>query len=138
MLSQLIIMILLPLIGCLFALTSAKKTINAFNVTVFTLVSNILVMLKLFSLIDISSPSLQLRQSYEWISEFNLRTTYGVDAFSLILLLGIYISGDVRTFVDHQDRFSCIRRFPGKDCTVQSRAYDQIIIMHGNVSFIFV
>ena len=92
MLSQLIIMILLPLIGCLFALTSAKKTINAFNVTVFTLVSNILVMLKLFSLIDISSPSLQLRQSYEWISEFNLRTTFGVDAFSLILLLGIYIS----------------------------------------------
>ncbi len=92
MFSQPEIMILLPLIGCLFALTSAKNTLNAFNVTVFTLVSNILVMLKLFSLIDISNPSLQLRQSYEWISEFNLRTTYGVDAFSLILLLGIYIS----------------------------------------------
>ena len=90
--TQLIILILLPLIGCLFSLTCAKKTQNTYNVVLFTLFSNILVMLNLFSKLNIKSPNLQLRQSYEWIKEFGLRITFGVDAFSVILLLGIYIS----------------------------------------------
>lgn len=90
--DQLIIMILLPLLGCLFALTTAKNKPNAFNVVIFTLVTNILVMLRLFSQVDLQSDSLQLRQSYEWISEFGLRITFGIDSFALILLLGIYIA----------------------------------------------
>lgn len=90
--THLIIMILLPLLGCIFSLTANKNSRNAFNVAVFTMLSNILVMLKLFSQVDINGHSLQLRQSYEWISEFGLRITFGVDAFSLILLLGIYVS----------------------------------------------
>ncbi len=90
--AQLILLIILPLIGCLFSLTCAKKTQNAYNVVLFTLFSNIFVMLNLFSKLDIQSSSLQLRHSYEWIKEFGLRITFGIDAFSIILLLGIYIS----------------------------------------------
>lgn len=90
--DQLIIMILLPLLGCLFSLITIKNTLNAFNVIIFTLISNIFVMFRLFSLLDLQGNSIQLRQSYDWISEFNMRITFGVDAFSLVLLLGVYIA----------------------------------------------
>ncbi len=90
--NPIMIMILLPLIGCLFAMMTAKNRQNAFNVAIFTLISNILVMLRLFSLIDLTQSTSQLRQSYEWISDFGIRLTFSVDAFSLILLLGIYIA----------------------------------------------
>lgn len=92
MTAPLTILSLLPLLGCLFALISPKNRQNSYNVTILTLITNVLVMLRLFSQLDFKNSSLQLRQSYEWITEFNLRITYGVDAFSLILLLGIYIA----------------------------------------------
>lgn len=89
---QIMIMVLLPIIGCLFALMTSKNKPNAFNVSIFTLVSNIFVMLHLFSKIDLGKTSSQLKQSYEWIANFGIRLTFGVDAFSLVLLLGIYIA----------------------------------------------
>lgn len=92
MIDPLMILILLPLLGCLFALTTQKKQKNAYTVTIFTLMSNILIVFRLFSQLELQNNSLQLRQSYEWISEFNLRITFGVDTFSLVLLLGVYIA----------------------------------------------
>ena len=92
MIDSLMIFILLPLLGCLFALFAQKKQKNAYNVAIFTLVTNVLIALRLFSQLDLQSMSLQLRQSYGWINEFSLRITFGVDAFSLVLLLGIYIA----------------------------------------------
>ena len=87
---QIMIMILLPIIGCLFAMMTSKNKPNAFHVSIFTLISNIFVMLRLFSQIDLSNTSSQFKQSYEWITNFGIRLTFGVDAFSLVLLLGIY------------------------------------------------
>lgn len=90
--TQIMIMILLPLIGCLFALMTAKNKANAFHVAIFTLISNIFVMLRLFSELDLNNSASQFKQSYEWIKSFGIRLTFGVDSFSLILLLGIYIA----------------------------------------------
>lgn len=90
--NPLMILILLPLLGCLFAMTAQKKQKNAYNVAIFTLTTNILIMLRLFSLLDLQNTALQFRQSYEWINELNLRITFGVDVFSLVLLLGTYMA----------------------------------------------
>lgn len=90
--ALILITILLPLLGCLFAMASQKNSNNACNVAVFTLITDILVMLHLFSFIDIKNTTLSDNISYTWLQNGNIMLTFGIDAFSLTLLIGIYIS----------------------------------------------
>lgn len=88
-----LLMFLLPLIGCLFAMTSPKNTFNAFNVALLTLVSNIALILFLFDYLNVLTlQTAQIAQTYEWLANFNLNLTFRVNATSLIILLGIYIA----------------------------------------------
>ena len=92
MIELILTLILLPLIGSLFVLTSKKGEDNAYNVSVFTLISNVIVILGLFSQIDTTNNDLQFVLSYVWTQSINIEINLGIDTFSLILLLGIYIA----------------------------------------------
>ncbi len=90
--SELIlIMLLLPLIGCCFVLTAPDSRNNAYNVTFFTLITNILIVLRLFSLIDVKAAETE-GFTYRWLENIRLDLYFGVDAFSLLLILGVYFS----------------------------------------------
>lgn len=92
MMNLVILMLFLPLIGCFFAVMAKKNEVNAFNVAFFTLVTNILVILRLFSQIDIKNMAIQFVSTFVWLEAPNIKITFGVDAFSLTVLLGIYIA----------------------------------------------
>lgn len=70
--SELIlIMLLLPLIGCCFVLTAPDSRNNAYNVTFFTLITNILIVLRLFSLIDVKAAETE-GFTYRWLENIRL------------------------------------------------------------------
>lgn len=87
-----LMLLLLPLLGCLFVLTSQKKGNNAHHVTLFTLGSGIFIILRLFAELDLSQKGLQFLHQLNWLESANIRLSFGFDAFALLLLLGIYIS----------------------------------------------
>lgn len=90
MASLLFVFLVLPLLGCVFVLFSKKDDYNAFNVTFFTLCTGILAILKLFSESQIVGADFVY--SYQWLKHPNVVFTFGVDPFSLLLLLGVYVS----------------------------------------------
>lgn len=90
--NLLFILILLPLIGNIFALASRKDETNAYNVTLFTMGMGILIILKLFSVIDLSSGDIQFVHQLSWLDTMNITLSFGIDPFALLLLFGIYIS----------------------------------------------
>ncbi|MBO6290250.1 MAG: hypothetical protein IJ738_05215 [Alphaproteobacteria bacterium] len=83
---------LLPLLGCLFVLSAQKKGNNAFHVTIFTLGAGVLIILRLFAELDLSQKGLQFMHQLNWLPSANIRLSFGFDSFSLLLLLGIYLS----------------------------------------------
>ena len=58
-----LILMLLPLIGCLFVLSAPDAKNNAYHVSLFTLITGIVIILRLFSLLDIEAPSLSFNFS---------------------------------------------------------------------------
>lgn len=63
--------IAIPFIGLLFALAAKddEKTHgrNVFNVSVFAIMTNLLVIWRMFALLDVSAPGLQMVERYEWL-----------------------------------------------------------------------
>ena len=87
-----LILMLLPLIGCLFVLSAPDAKNNAYHVSLFTLITGIVIILRLFSLLDIEAPSLSFNFSYQWLENFKFDLYFGLDAFSLLLILAVYLS----------------------------------------------
>ncbi|MBQ9034941.1 MAG: hypothetical protein IJ099_03140 [Alphaproteobacteria bacterium] len=48
--------------------------------------------LRLFSELDLSQKGMQFVYNFDWLTSANITLSFGVDAFSLLLLAGIYIS----------------------------------------------
>lgn len=92
MYSMLFILVLLPLFGNIFALTSRQNESNAYNVTLLTMGTGILIILKLFAAIDISSGAVQFVHQVPWLETMNITLSFGIDPFALLLLFGIYLS----------------------------------------------
>jgi len=85
-----LLLLLLPLCGCLFILNARKNENNAFNVAVFTLVSAILLVVRLLQLNN-------MQQDIDpyvigWFKGYDIELYFGVDIYSLLLLLSVYIS----------------------------------------------
>ena len=87
--NLLLLLLIIPLIGCLFILFSRKNADNAFMVALFTLSSNILLLLKLLSEIKRANV---IEYSYEWLKNYDVTLVFGADMFSMILLLGVHIA----------------------------------------------
>lgn len=90
--EQILIIILLPLLGCFFAAVSPQNQLNAYKVAIFTLLANIVAVLMLFAHIDITDLKLQETAVYRWLGTEHGVLVFGADTFSLVLLLGIYLS----------------------------------------------
>ncbi len=87
------LIIAIPFFGMLFVLTSKdEKGRNAFNVCVFSLLANVVMIFRIFMLINEESRSLQLIERFDWLSTPKISIVLGVDTFSLILILAVHLA----------------------------------------------
>lgn len=92
MFNLLILLLLLPLLGCLFIMFSRRNANNAYHISFLTLGSGLILILRLFSELTLTQKGLQFVHNYEWMTNANITFSFGIDAFSLLLLTGIYLS----------------------------------------------
>ena len=90
-LSLLSVIILLPFLGMLFALSSKSDESlgnrNAFNVAVFTVCANLVLILRIFYNLDISKNGLQLVERFNWLENPKIDIILGADVFSVIIMI---------------------------------------------------
>jgi NADH-quinone oxidoreductase subunit M len=93
---SLLLLILIPLIGALIALlTKSDRNYaihNVYNVASVSLGTNIVVILYVFSLMNVEKNGIQMVEKYIWNMFPSIEILLGVDIFSLLLLLGINLS----------------------------------------------
>ena len=94
--SILSLIIIVPLMGMLFTLLAKEaedgSTRNIFNVALFSVVANIVLILRIFMLVDVYKPGLQLTETYNWLENPDINIVFGVDVLSLMLILAIHIA----------------------------------------------
>ncbi len=97
--------IAIPFIGLLFALAAKddEKTHgrNIFNVSVFAIMTNLLVIWRMFALLDVSAPGLQMVERYEWLENPKISIVLGMDVFSLMfvsMVTGFFAAADIFSF----------------------------------------
>jgi NADH-quinone oxidoreductase subunit M len=94
--NLLLVVILLPLLGCLFAAFSRVETAisahNAVNVALWVIVCNILLILLLFTQINISDDGFQFIHKFTWLIIPQATVIFGTDVVALTLLLGIHLA----------------------------------------------
>lgn len=89
----LLLLIIIPLLGAFFSLAAkndrADTAQNVYNVSIFSLMANIGVILYVFSCCNTRETGMQLVERFYW-TEFPPITLYlGVDIFSLLLILSV-------------------------------------------------
>lgn len=88
-------LIAVPFIGLLFALTAKNdektRDRNVFNVSIFTIITNMIIIWRMFTLIDLKSAAPQMIESYRWLNNPQINLVFGVDVFSLLLILAVHI-----------------------------------------------
>lgn len=95
--SLLSLIVAVPFFGMLFVLSSkdaegALPGRNAFNVCVFTIISNIILIWRIFMILNEKSASLQLVERFNWLNTPNIDIVLGVDVFSLLLILAVHLT----------------------------------------------
>ena len=95
-LSLLSVIILLPFLGMLFALSSKSDESlgnrNAFNVAVFTVCANLVLILRIFYNLDISKNGLQLVERFNWLENPKIDIILGADVFSVIIIMTVHLA----------------------------------------------
>ena len=91
------LIVAIPFLGTFFVLTSRNSDIeisgkNAFNVCVFTIIANIIMIWRIFMILDEDNHSLQLIEKFNWLNTPEINIIFGVDPFSLLLILGVHIA----------------------------------------------
>ena len=94
--SILSLIIAIPFMGMLFALTAREdenaSTRNIYNVSLFAVIANIVMIWRIFMLIDVYKPGFQLIETFNWMDAPDINITFGVDVFSLLMILAIHIA----------------------------------------------
>lgn len=91
--NLLLVVILLPLLGGLFIVSSHnEKCRNSLDVAIFTILSNIFLILKLFSDVDIHIKELQAVSSFVWPILPRVKVIFGIDIISLLLILVVHLA----------------------------------------------
>ncbi len=100
----LLVIICLPLIGGLFVISSHNGNYtNSVNVAIFTILSNIFLILRLFADIDVHSNEIQAVSSFVWPILPRVSLVFGVDVTSLMLILAVHLAMLIGVFeVKHQ------------------------------------
>ena len=79
MADLLLILLIIPLLGCLFALFAKKNDANAFYVTIFTIVSNMAVLLRLLPKVVHTGEDAVSGWTYQWLLPLNIELSFGAD-----------------------------------------------------------
>lgn len=94
--SILSLIIAIPFLGMLFALTAKEddnaSTRNIYNVSLFAIIANIVMIWRIFMLVDVYKPGFQLTETFNWLESPNINIMFGVDVFSLLMILSIHIA----------------------------------------------
>lgn len=94
--SLLSLIIAIPFLGMLFALTAKEdentRTHNIYNVSLFAVIANMVMIWRIFMLMDVYKPGFQLIETFNWMDSPNINITFGVDVFSLLMILAIHIA----------------------------------------------
>ena len=87
------LLFVLPLFGCLFVLFAKKNDSNSFHVTLFTLLSNLAVIVRLLTQINRDNNDLQIFHfAYSWLESKGIELVMEANLFSLLVLLGVYVA----------------------------------------------
>lgn len=90
------LVVAIPFFGLLFVLTAKDDEViqgrNAFNVCVFSIIANIIMIFRIFMLIDETKHTLQLSEYFDWLDTPNVNILLGVDTFSLLLILAVHLA----------------------------------------------
>lgn len=89
------LIVAIPFFGLLFVLTAKddqSHSRNAFNVCVFTILANIIMIWRIFMLLEEEKHHLQLLEHFNWLTTPNINIVFGVDTFSLLLILALHLA----------------------------------------------
>lgn len=88
--------IAVPFIGLLFALAAKddekNHDRNVFNVSIFAVITNMIIIWRMFTLMNLSGPGLQMLEKYAWLENPKINIVFGVDVFSLLLILAVHVA----------------------------------------------
>ena len=91
----LIMLIIAPFLGFLFALTaqSTEKTMrhNVISVAEFAIITNIILLWRQMTELDLNQKGLQFLTQYQWIDGPVINVAFGIDIFSLMIALSIHL-----------------------------------------------
>ena len=92
----LLILILLPLCGILFAVCSQDndrtKGRNVLSVALLTVFANVAFLITAFLNVSSEYGNMQLVETYLWLESPKIMLSFGVDSFSLLLMLGVHLA----------------------------------------------
>jgi len=87
------LLLILPLLGCLFVLFAKKNDNNSFHVTLFALLSNLAVIVRMLTQINRNDNDLQVFHfAYSWLESKSMELVFEANLFSLLVLMGVYIA----------------------------------------------
>lgn len=94
--SLLSMIILIPFVGMLFALSAKEDEKNpgrnVFQVSLFAVIANLVLILRIFYNLDLSKSGLQLIERFNWLENPNIDIIFGVDIYSVVMILAIHIA----------------------------------------------
>ena len=92
----LLILILLPLCGILFAVCSQDndrtKGRNVLSVALLTVFANVAFLITAFLNVSSEYGNMQLVETYLWLESPKIMLSFGVDSFSLLLMFGVHLA----------------------------------------------
>ena len=95
-LSLLSTVIIVPFVGMIFALMAKDddetSRYNVFNVGIFTVIVNLVLIWRVFWIVNVSQPGLQLIEKFNWLETPNIDIIFGIDVFSLLLIGAVHLA----------------------------------------------
>ena len=95
-LSLLSTIIIVPFIGMIFALMAKDddetSRHNVYNVGIFTVVVNLVLIWRIFWVINVSQPGLQLMEKFNWLQTPRIDIIFGIDAFALLMIAAVHLA----------------------------------------------
>ena len=110
-LHLLLLIIIIPLCGAFFTLSiqndKNNSSKNVYSVSLWTLFLNLCVILYIFSMLDVNKQGIQIVEKYTWLQTPQIDILFGVDVFSMLLLLSMNLSFFIaELFMNRKSEFS--------------------------------